>query len=163
MTLYIKIRLMFSTCTHYVGRLCTLALMRPTESYFLSLLPHFLSPHHCPLTLDQRVQKKASVGAAPFTDCSTWSGEDNGPVLVQPRARALGDSIQCDELLVLWTVERESPLHLFPSPVQQRGKVVGGGMGTAGLCFLCHTLWLADRGPLWHDPKDLMGDNKASW
>lgn len=132
MTLYVKISLMFSTCTHYAG---TLALMRPTESYCVSLFPHFYSPHNCPLTLGQRVQKKASVGAVPFTDCSTWSGEDNGPVLVQPRARALGDSVQCDELLVLWTVERESPLHLFPSPVQQRGKVVGGGDGCSWPVF----------------------------
>lgn len=33
----------------------------------------------------------------------------------------------------------------------------------AGPCLFHHTLPLADRRPFWHDPKDLAGDNKASW
>lgn len=168
---------MFSSYTPCVGSLCILVLMHCTDSYFLSLFPHFLSPHFLlcrSLTSDQRVQRwteKAFIVAAPFTDCSTWSGEDNGPVLVQPRARVWGDGVQCGQLLV-WTVERESPLHLSlalslsGSRLSNRTAGVGGGyvqLRDTGLCFLCHTPWLADRGPLWHDPKDLVGDNKASW
>lgn len=68
-----------------------------------------------PLTSDQRVGRwteRAFIVSAPFTDCSIWSGEDNGPVLVQHRARAWGDGVQCGQLLVLWIVGRESPSHL---------------------------------------------------
>ncbi len=153
---------------------CSLVLICCTESYFLSLFPHFLSPYFLfscpfspchPLTSDHRFgdenRKKAVTVAAPFADGSTWSGQDNGPVLVQPRARARGDGVQCDWLLVLQTVHylstssmlRESPLLHLPlfCPTEQRagrGRGFCVQLGGAGQHFPCHTVWLADRGPL---------------
>lgn len=118
----------------------TFHIISPFIFFFLCL---YSSSH--PLTSDRcfwRWIEKAFIAAAPFADCSTWRGEDNGLALVQPRARAWGDGLQHNHLLVLLTVHylstssmlRESPsLHLslslshWLSLVQQGSRQVGRG------------------------------------